>query len=1182
MAHTVKLRRIIAGVLAWFILLSFNNHAFGQGPQGSSGESRETLALPNTAETTEKRLRAGDRHGFSGERKLLYDFLAENIKQVSSGERNSTIFSLNYAPELEQKSLETVIEALRCDFPYDLFWYDAAAGCEYNTSAGSAEVRFHVSAPYASGEYELDPNAVLTAKNAQDRVKAIIKKYAFCDDIEKLRGYKNTICSLVAYSDAASPNPDENDSGIWQLVWVFDDDASTNVVCEGYAKAFQYLCDNTSFSGNIRCYTVEGQLNGSLHMWNMLRMPNGKSYLADITNSDDGMVGEKNQLFLAGATEIGEDGYAVSIGASGELFRQEYIYSDAMFALYPENVLFPSSTGYMDDEKTPLEEPAELSLEAVFPDTVFRSYISDNFDSDRNGSLSVDEIQKTEYLDVNNFGIYSLEGIEHLTSIKRLYCSNNRLAKLDLSKNEMLSDLICENNYLAALDVSHNTALERVRCSGNVHLEKLDVSGLPMLKELGVSGCSLGALDVRNSPKLTYLDCRDNHLTELELSNQPDLYQFYCSSNDLRTLDLTHNSKLHNLYCEYNPLGTLDLTGKSKLYELRCGDCMLTTIDLSDCAALECLICSYNQLETLDISRNPLLSRLWCLGNRIASLDITNNPRLNALISPLYHLANGYYGIAIEGDENVVPTSFSEDENVWMLTRAELRADPETRLHYTELDPEKISIDDIHFPDAVFRQYISDKFDSDKDGFLSENESNVVWKIFLPNEEEKVSSLQGVELFPDLVELHCYNGNLTEVDVSGNRHLKTLNLMQNRLVSLDVSSNTELEDLCCSSNPISALDLSKNPKLRVLGCRYANLTEIDLSGNLKLEVLDCYCNYDLKELDVSQLCMLQVLECGDCAIEALDLSGNTQLTELTCAGNRFESLDLGHNKGLKRLSTNVLPAECSLESMPELEELTYYGTCSRPLDLRPCSALNLAYELGSKTGPAWSRVDYWYGSFHLGLDESIEVISAHFPGEVTADNLTYATCCEEGKYDAVVLCRGCGKELSRENRTIPAMGHLWEEVHYVFSEDQTSVKAERLCERDRSHTEEEIVPVSLSVSRSPGMKETGEYILTSGEFVNPAFKIQKKTGEIPALGNMTVLTLPKELNTIEENAFENVSCQAILVPEGCRTIKAGAFRGCKDLIYVYIPAETVTAEDAFDRCGFVITDRGEGQDAAGQ
>ena len=48
----------------------------------------------------------------------------------------------------------------------------------------------------------------------------------------------------------------------WQLVYVFDGDPSTNVVCEGYAKAFQYLCDLTRFDGDVTCRTVSGTMNG--------------------------------------------------------------------------------------------------------------------------------------------------------------------------------------------------------------------------------------------------------------------------------------------------------------------------------------------------------------------------------------------------------------------------------------------------------------------------------------------------------------------------------------------------------------------------------------------------------------------------------------------------------------------------------------------------------------------------------------------------------------------------------------------------------------------------------------------------------------------------------------------------------------------------------------------------------
>lgn len=69
------------------------------------------------------------------------------------------------------------------------------------------------------------------------------------------------------------------------------------MVCEGYSKAFQYLCDLS----DITCYTVTGMMNGGTgegpHMWNIVAN-NGKYYMADITNSDEGTVGEDGGLFL--------------------------------------------------------------------------------------------------------------------------------------------------------------------------------------------------------------------------------------------------------------------------------------------------------------------------------------------------------------------------------------------------------------------------------------------------------------------------------------------------------------------------------------------------------------------------------------------------------------------------------------------------------------------------------------------------------------------------------------------------------------------------------------------------------------------------------------------------------------------------------------------------------------------
>ena len=57
-------------------------------------------------------------------------------------------------------------------------------------------------------------------------------------------GFKNEICNLVDYNNAAADSSTQTAYGDpWQMIWVFDENAETKVVCEGYSKAFQYLCD---------------------------------------------------------------------------------------------------------------------------------------------------------------------------------------------------------------------------------------------------------------------------------------------------------------------------------------------------------------------------------------------------------------------------------------------------------------------------------------------------------------------------------------------------------------------------------------------------------------------------------------------------------------------------------------------------------------------------------------------------------------------------------------------------------------------------------------------------------------------------------------------------------------------------------------------------------------------------
>ncbi len=281
----------------------------------------------------------------------LYDFLKANLQKVSSGENASTSFTLSSAQIAEwggtttfymssnqstqdaasaamrilkeEMEVDPVIDALLHDCPYELYWYDKVTGVTEtasfsltgsNLSVTSFVFRFSVVADMQAPDHstenpKFDTSHITSAAAAAENAGKIVSKYAKLTDYQKLLGYKNDICSLVSYNrTAASWGDFSEDADPWQLIYVFDGNSATNVVCEGYSKAFQYLFDLSDFSSDIDCITVTGDTSGEGHMWNIVSI-NGKNYLTDITNSDTDTAGSDGGLFLAGASGSIQEGY---------------------------------------------------------------------------------------------------------------------------------------------------------------------------------------------------------------------------------------------------------------------------------------------------------------------------------------------------------------------------------------------------------------------------------------------------------------------------------------------------------------------------------------------------------------------------------------------------------------------------------------------------------------------------------------------------------------------------------------------------------------------------------------------------------------------------------------------------------------------------------------------------------
>ena len=141
----------------------------------------------------------------------------------------------------------------------------------------------------------------------------------------------------------------------------------------------------------------------------------------------------------------------------------------------------------------------------------------------------------------------------------------------------------------------------------------------------------------------------------------------------------------------------------------------------------------------------------------------------------------------------------------------------------------------------------------------------------------------------------------------------------------------------------------------------------------------------------------------------------------------------------------------------------------------------------------------------------------HKPGEAVRENEVAATCEKEGSYDEVIYCSVCKEELSRETKTIPALGHDWGEVSYTWAEDNTSVTATRTCKRDAEHVETETVAATSEITKPATCTRKGEETYTSAAFKNEAFAVQTKVVEIEALGHeWGEWTVTKPASELEE------------------------------------------------------------------
>ena len=215
--------------------------------------------------------------------------------------------------------LDALMRKQLLEMPYELYWYNKTKGVSMgysvkisreNVTVYELTISMNVSQDYAKfvsatsyNPFEADVAKTKAVADTPKKAQAVVDAHAGETDYQKLVSYREYIKGEVSYNTGAAgggkPYGDP-----WQLIYVFDGKPATNVVCEGYAKAFQYLCDLTfqNQEGRPSSALVSGKMDGGDHMWNVVAI-GGRNYLVDVTNCDTGSIGAPDQLFLCGAAE---------------------------------------------------------------------------------------------------------------------------------------------------------------------------------------------------------------------------------------------------------------------------------------------------------------------------------------------------------------------------------------------------------------------------------------------------------------------------------------------------------------------------------------------------------------------------------------------------------------------------------------------------------------------------------------------------------------------------------------------------------------------------------------------------------------------------------------------------------------------------------------------------------------
>lgn len=233
---------------------------------------------------------------------------------------------------------------------------------------------------------------------------------------------------------------------------------------------------------------------------------------------------------------------------------------------------------------------------------------------------------------------------------------------------------------------------------------------------------------------------------------------------------------------------------------------------------------------------------------------------------------------------------------------------------------------------------------------------------------------------------HC--NNMTKLSLKGCSSLARIYCRySDSLTSIDLSSSTELKVLSFSNlSRLTDVNLSANNKLESLEICSTALADLDISNKLNLTRIECYGNENLENLVITNCPELEFLDCNGCSLETLNVGSCSKLRSLYCDQNWLTSLEIAPDC-LTSLdcSQNMLGGTLDLTAFTKLDYLGCNNNMLENLILPPsvstliCSTNNLS-ELDITSCPELMKSGD-EDSFCVGKQRKNKVLTLHLTSQ---------------------------------------------------------------------------------------------------------------------------------------------------------------------------------------------------------